>query len=500
MYVIGIDCGTTSLKGVAMSPDGKILTEYSQEYSTDKPHVGHSEQDPQLWIDATDYVLKNIASDHKTKDLSCKGISFSGQMHSLVTLDEDYRVIRPAILWNDVRTSKETELLNSAYLEDILRITKNQAVEGFTLPKVLWMKQHEMSNFEKIHSILLPKDYIRYYLTGELNMDYSDAAGTLMLDMEAKQWSAELSDKLGYSIDWLPKLVNSSDVVGNLKDSLAEQYGFKNTIAVIAGGADNACAAFASGIDNESTALLSIGTSGVFLNNESNYSDYKGQLHFFNNVMSDYYSMGVTLSAGDSLKWARQIIDADKSYDDLLKDISSVPCGSDGLLFAPYINGERSPHFDAEVRGSFLGLDITHTKDHMLRSVLEGITFSLRDSYEISSGLKGDSIERIISVGGGAKNDTWLQMQADIFNKTIVTLNNEEGPALGAAMLAAMGVQWFSSFEECVNQCVIYDREFSPIADNVQTYNEVYNIYKEVYPSISSISSKLTHFRNKVAV
>lgn len=497
MYVIGIDCGTTSLKGLAMNPQGEILTQYSVEYPTLRPHVGYSEQDPQLWIDATLDVLRKITVDLDKHSLTCKGISFSGQMHSMVLLDKAGTVIRPAILWNDVRTSKETYMLNTEYKDLVLDITKNSAVEGFTLPKLLWIKENEPENYHRIDQILLPKDYIRYILTDKYNMDYSDAAGTLMLDVTDKVWSEKLANVLEYNIEWLPPLVSSSSVVGNLQDTVRSLLNLNYDIPVIAGGADNACAALASGISDEQTALLSIGTSGVFLNNEQGYSDYSGKLHFFNNVMDSYYSMGVTLSAGDSLKWIRNIINEDLDYPTLLQNIKDIPCGSEGLLFTPYLSGERSPHFDADVRGSFIGLDTLHTKDHLLRSILEGITFSLKDSYDISTGLKGDTIEKIISVGGGAKNNDWLQIQADVFNKQIVTLTIEEGPGLGAAMLAAVGVHWFESFEACVDVCVQYDKAVSPIQDNVKTYQDIYSLYKDVYGVTKELSRKLTQFRAK---
>lgn len=499
MFVIGIDCGTTSLKGIVMNKEGKIIDQESVEYSTSRPQIGYSEQDPNLWVSACDQVLESLFSRNSQLREACDGISFSGQMHSLVVLDESDNVIRPAILWNDVRTSVETKKINDEYGSLVQEVTLNRCVEGFTLPKILWLKNHEPETFDAIHKVLLPKDYIRFILTGNYNMDYSDAAGTLMLDVKKKEWSEELSHTFGYQIEWLPPLLESYELAGVLKSEYSKKYGLIKDVNVFAGGADNACAAFGSGI-KKGIGMLSVGTSGVFLSEESKVANYKGKMHFFNSASGAYYSMGVTLSAGDSLKWARSIISPESSYVSLLKDINRVPCGSDGVMFTPYLNGERTPYFDSNIRGSFIGLDSTHTSNHMLRSVLEGITYSLKDSFELTKEIRGDDIKKIVSVGGGAKNPDWLQIQADILDKEIVTLEVEEGPALGAAMLASIGANWFDSIDSCIATCVSYKNNYLPNKKNVEIYKQYYEIYKRIYQSQKDICKDIINVRKEVSL
>lgn len=496
-YVLGLDLGTSGLKGILVDKKGKIVDEASSDYPLLTPKRGYSEQDPKEWFRAAKEVMKAIVSSTPDAKDKLEGISFSGQMHSLVLLNEQNDVLRPAILWNDVRTTKQCETITEK-VDNLIAITKNKALEGFTLPKLLWVKENEAAIWEQVSTFLLPKDYLGYRLTGNKQMEYSDAAGTLFLDVESRSWSKEIADALGMATDICPKLVQSHDEIGKLDSQLAEEIGFTNAIPVYSGGADNPCAAVGAGIVRPDQGMASIGTSGVFLSyEETGDKAYNGHLHYFNHVVPNaFYTMGVTLAAGSSLNWFKKTFAPKESFEELLSGVSVVKPGSEGLLFAPYISGERTPYTDSKVRGTFLGMDIAHTRDHFARAVLEGITFSLKDSYELMKKHSNKDFSQIVSVGGGAKNPDWLQMQADIFNAPVVTLETEQGPAMGAAMIAAVGTGWFSDFEACSQAFVNYKSEVKPNPEAVKQYEQVYAHYQEVYPTIKELSHKLTADNN----
>ena len=482
-YVLGIDLGTSSLKGLLMNKSGEVVAFAGYDYPLLHPKKGYSEQNPEEWVKACENVFKALSEKVEDFNAELEGIAISGQMHGLVTLDGEENVVGPAILWNDTRTTKQCTEIMEGFGERLVTITKNKALEGFTLPKILWMQEEERELWVKVAHIMLPKDYLIFRLTGEFATDYSDAAGTLLLDVAAKKWSDEILAK--YNIDGkiLPKLYNSIDCVGKIKAEYQKEFGFEKEVKVMGGGADNACAAVGSGIVSNGIGMVSIGTSGVFLSYEDEaHSNYSGRLHLFNHGIPDaYYSMGVTLAAGHSLNWFKETFAPKESFEELLSDIDKIPAGSDGLLFAPYIVGERTPYADSKVRGSFTRIDTTHTRAHFARAVLEGITFSLRDSMELMSELTEKKFDKILSVGGGSKNKDWLQMQADIFDTEIITLTTEQGPGLGAAMMAAVGAGWFEDLKECAKTFVHYKSGISPVKENVLKYNEAYESYKKVY-------------------
>ena len=482
-YVLGIDLGTSSLKGLLMNKSGEVVAFAGYDYPLLHPKKGYSEQNPEEWVKACENVFKALSEKVGDFKAELEGIAISGQMHGLVTLDEEENVVRPAILWNDTRTTKQCTEVMEGFGDRLITITKNKALEGFTLPKILWIQEEERELWAKVAHIMLPKDYLIFRLTGEFATDYSDAAGTLLLDVAAKKWSDEILAK--YNIDGkiLPKLYNSIDCVGKIKAEYQKDFGFEKEVKVMGGGADNACAAVGSGIVSNGIGMVSIGTSGVFLSYEDEaHSNYSGCLHLFNHGIPDaYYSMGVTLAAGHSLNWFKETFAPKESFEELLSDIDKIPAGSDGLLFAPYIVGERTPYADSKVRGSFTRIDTTHTRAHFARAVLEGITFSLRDSMELMSELTAKKFDKILSVGGGSKNKDWLQMQADIFDTEIITLTTEQGPGLGAAMMAAVGTGWFEDLKECAKTFVHYKSGISPVKENVLKYNEAYESYKKVY-------------------
>lgn len=490
-YVLGIDLGTSSLKGLLVDKNGSVKYSHSSEYPLIVPEQGFSEQDPKEWFEALKTVVKNIIQNIPDAISEIKAISFSGQMHSLVLLDEKDNILRNAILWNDVRTTKQCNYIVETLEEELINITKNKALEGFTLPKLLWVKENEPKIWNKISTFLLPKDYLGFCLTGNKQMDYSDAAGTLLLDIENKSWSEKILKTFNINPDICPKLVKSVDRIGNLKEELVLEFGLENTIPIFAGGADNPLAAISSGIVEDGTAMVSIGTSGVFLTYETDGShDYNGNLHFFNHVIENaFYSMGVTLSAGNSLSWYKNTFSPNETYESLLSGIKNIPSGSNGLIFTPYIVGERTPFTDSQIRGSFTGIDTSHTKTHFTKAIIEGITFSLKDSQVLMERFAGKNFENIISVGGGAKNKDWLQIQADIFDAKIITLKTEQGPALGAAMVAAVGIGWFADLKSCSQIFVQYKDTTEPDPLEVAKYKRYYKNYQSVYPAIKNISS-----------
>ncbi|OMF90688.1 xylulokinase [Paenibacillus sp. FSL R7-0337] len=495
-YVIGVDLGTSAVKTVLVDPQGKVAFEHSEAYPLSRPQPNWSEQNPEDWVKGTIASLKRLMEVSGAKPGQIDGISFSGQMHGLVLVDGEGKALRPAILWNDTRTTAECRKIEKKLGSKLIDIARNRALEGFTLPKILWVQEHEPEVLAKAELFLLPKDYVRYHLTGDYAMDYSDAAGTLLLDVGAKQWSAEIAGAFDLPVSLCPRLVESFEQTGTLLPAVAEASGLLPTTKVFAGGADNACGALGAGILGEGRTMCSIGTSGVVLSYESNKDlNLEGKVHFFNHSEKDaFYIMGVTLAAGHSLTWFKETFAQDKSFDELLQGVNEIPAGSSGLLFTPYISGERTPHPDASIRGSFIGMDSGHTLSHFTRAVLEGITFSLRESIEIVRE-SGKEITEVVAIGGGAKNEAWLQMQADIFGATIIKLESEQGPAMGAAMLAAYGAGWFESLGACAEAFIRPAETYTPNAEQAALYDGIFALYQDVYGQTRELNEKLASYR-----
>ena len=497
-YVIGVDLGTSAVKVLLMNEQGKVCMEISKPYPLIQLKSGFSEQDPKEWVDKTTEALRELVQKFEGNVADIEGISFSGQMHGLVLLDQKGVVLRNAILWNDTRTTEQCHRIYECVGEErLLEITKNQALEGFTLPKLLWVKQHEPDIYHQAAVFLLPKDYVRYVMTGKIHSEYSDAAGTLLLDVAKKRWSSEMCDLVGVDVTLCPPLVESSECVGEITGDFSSQTGLAKTTKVFAGGADNACGAIGSGILSEGKTLCSIGTSGVVLSyEEKSDRDFEGKVHYFNHGEENaYYTMGVTLSAGHSLSWFKETFSNGEDFNRFLVGLENVPIGANGLLFTPYLLGERTPYADAIIRGSFIGMDSSHKRIDFARAVLEGITFSLNESIDIFR-KNGKVIDTVISIGGGAKNETWLQMQADIFNATIVKLSSEQGPAVGAAMLAAYGSGWYGSLQACAEAFTSVDKTYEPIPANVERYARLFDVYKKVYVQTKELNEELKMFRN----
>lgn len=496
-YVIGVDLGTSAVKILLVDKNGEVVRSVSKAYPLTQEKTGYSEQNPEHWVEQTLVGLKELLKDFKGNAANIEGMSFSGQMHGLVLLDEQNEVLRPAILWNDTRTTAQCQQIYDVIGEDrLLQITKNPALEGFTLPKILWVKEHEPQLFKRAKTFVLPKDYLRYRLTGELHMEYSDAAGTLLLDVGRKEWSTTICELLDIDPSICPPLLDSHDEVGTISIDVTQATGLFTTTRVFAGGADNACGAIGSGILEDGKTLCSIGTSGVILSYEATPDkDFNGKVHYFNHGVSNaFYTMGVTLAAGHSLTWFKEVFASEESFQELLTEVSSVPVGSNGLLFTPYLVGERTPHADATIRASFIGMDSSHQRKDFVRAVLEGITFSLNESIEIFR-KNGKLIDTIVSIGGGAQNDEWLQMQADIFGAKIIRLTSEQGPGMGAAMLAAYGCEWFDSLRDCAEEFLKEDKQFTPIKTNVDKYKKLFAIYQQVYNQTKDLNKELLEFR-----
>jgi xylulokinase len=496
-YVIGVDLGTSAVKILLVNQKGEVCKEVSKSYPLIIEKSGYSEQNPEEWVEKTTAGLKELIQQFDGDINDIEGISFSGQMHGLVLLDENNQVLRNAILWNDTRTTKQCqEIYDVMGRERLLEVTKNPALEGFTLPKILWVKENELEILQRASVFVLPKDYLRYRLTGNIHMEYSDAAGTLLLNVAQREWSGEVLDAFGLSADLCPALVDSHAFVGTITAEIAQATGLSEAVKVFAGGADNACGAIGSGILSEGKTLASIGTSGVVLSYEQrNDLDFEGKVHYFNHGEENtYYTMGVTLAAGYSLSWFKDTFAKEENFEQFLAGVDEVPAGSNGLLFTPYIVGERTPHADSNIRGSFIGIDAAHERKHFARAVLEGITFSLNESIEIFRST-GKTIDSIVSIGGGAKNDTWLQMQADIFNAKIEKLTSEQGPGMGAAMLAAYGCGWYSSLKECAEEFIQTAKTYYPIQENVDAYKKLFTIYKKVYSQTKEMNEQLREFR-----
>ncbi|MCC3357888.1 xylulokinase [Bacillus sp. REN16] len=496
-YVIGVDLGTSAVKILLVNQYGEVVHEVSKSYPLIIEKSGYSEQNPEEWVEKTTVGLKELVEHFDGDVRDIEGISFSGQMHGLVLLDKENQVLRNAILWNDTRTTKQCEEIYETFgKERLLEITKNPALEGFTLPKILWVKENEPLVFERASVFMLPKDYLRYRITGAIHMEYSDAAGTLMLNVAEREWSSEMLEAFGLAPEFCPPLVESHTFVGTATPEFAWSTGLSKEIKVFAGGADNACGAIGSGILSEGKTLCSIGTSGVVLSyEERNDLDFEGKVHYFNHgEQNTYYTMGVTLAAGYSLSWFKDTFAKEEAFDQLLEGIDEVSPGSNGLLFTPYIVGERTPHADSNIRGSFIGIDAAHERKHFARAVLEGITFSLNESIEIFRN-SGKTIDTIISIGGGAKNETWLQMQADIFNAKIEKMTSEQGPGMGAAMLAAYGCGWFESLRECADVFLQPAKTYEPIPENVEAYQKFFTMYQQIYTQTKNLNIQLRMFR-----
>ena len=484
MYYIGVDLGTSAVKLIMMEKDGTIVSSVSKEYPLYFPNPGWSEQKPEDWKAAVLEGLKELVKDFDATQVA--GISFGGQMHGLVVLDENDNVIRPAILWNDGRTQKETDYLNNVIGKDVLSAeTANIAFAGFTAPKILWMKANEPENFAKIKKIMLPKDYIAYVLSGVFSTDYSDASGMLLLDVKNKKWSKKMCEICGVEESMLPKLYESYEVTGTVKPEIAKEIGFTDNVKVCAGAGDNAAAAVGTGVVGDGGCNISLGTSGtVFISSAKFGVDENNALHSFDHADGNFHLMGCMLSAASCNKWWMDEIIKTKDYAAEQANITKL--GENHVFFLPYLMGERSPHNNPDARGTFIGLTMDSTREDMTQAVLEGVAFGLRDSIEVARSL-GIPLTKTRICGGGAKSPLWRKMITNIMNMEVERITSEEGPGLGGAMLAAVGCGEYASVEEAAKAIVkVLDVE-KPDPELVAKYEKKYQQFKTIYPACKPI-------------
>lgn len=484
MLFIGIDLGTSAVKLLLMDQDGSIHKIVSREYPIYFPHPGWSEQKPEDWFTQTMDGIKELIADCDRTEV--KGISFGGQMHGLVILDEKDCIIRPAILWNDGRTEKETNYLNEVIGKEILsKYTANIAFAGFTAPKILWMRENEPENFQKIQKIMLPKDYLAYCLSGAFCTDYSDASGMLLLDVAHKCWSKEMLEFCGITEQQLPTLYESYDVVGAIKPELAQELGLLSDVKIIAGAGDNAAAAVGTGTVGEGRCNLSLGTSGtIFISSKEFRVDEHNALHSFDHADGQYHLMGCMLSAASCNKWWMDEILRTTAYEQEQRSITKL--GENKVFYLPYLMGERSPHNDPKARATFTGMTMDTTREDMTLAVLEGVAFGLRDSLEVARKL-GISIQRSKICGGGAKSSLWTKIVANVMNLSLDIIESEEGPSYGAAMLAAVGCGVFETVEEAASKLVKVIATVEPEQELVDKYEKCYQQFKQIYPALKEV-------------
>lgn len=488
MLYIGVDLGTSAVKLLLMDENGRIHNIVSKEYDLSFPHPGWSEQAPEDWYAQSVAGIIELTKDCDKSRVA--GISFGGQMHGLVVLDKNDNVIRPAILWNDGRTTKETDYLNHVIGKDKLsEYTANIAFAGFTAPKILWMKENEPENFAKIEKIMLPKDYLAYRLSGVHCTDYSDASGMLLLDVKNKCWSKEMMEICGVTESQLPKLFESYETVGTLRPELAEVLGLSEHVKIIAGAGDNAAAAVGTGTVGDGRCNISLGTSGtIFISSKSFGVDENNALHSFDHADGNFHLMGCMLSAASCNKWWMDEILQTKEYTREQEGI--VKLGENHVYYLPYLMGERSPHNDPLARATFIGMTMDTTREEMTQAVLEGVAFGLRDSLEVARSL-GIKIECTKICGGGAKSPLWKKIIANVMNLKVDVIESEEGPGYGGAILAAVGCGEFASVEEAADKLVKVIDTVEPEPELVAKYEDRYQRFKKIYPTVKGLFPEL---------
>lgn len=484
MLYIGVDLGTSAVKLLLMDETGDIKNIVSKEYPLFFPHPGWSEQNPENWFEKSMEGIRELTEGFDRSKVA--GISFGGQMHGLVALDKDDQVIRPAILWNDGRTGEETDYLNNVIGKDKLsQYTANIAFAGFTAPKILWMKKHEPENFAKIVKIMLPKDYLAYRLSGSFCTDVSDASGMLLMDVKNRCWSKEMMEICGITEEMLPKLYESYEVVGTLKEDVAEALGLSADVKVIAGAGDNAAAAVGTGTVGDGMCNISLGTSGtIFISSEHFGVDENNALHSFAHADGNYHLMGCMLSAASCNKWWMEDILKTKDFGKEQEGIQKL--GENNVFFLPYLMGERSPHNNPDARAMFIGMSMDTTREDMTQAVLEGVAFGLRDSLEVARSL-GIQIERTKICGGGAKSPLWKKIIANVMNLKVDVIESEEGPALGGAMLAAVGCGEYPDVKTIAEKIVKVVDTVEPEEELVKKYEEKYQKFRTIYPTVKCL-------------
>lgn len=482
-YYIGVDLGTSALKLLLVDGAGNIHRTVTREYPLEFPHPGWSQQDPEEWKKALLEGMPELLLGVDAR--AVKGIGCGGQMHGLVVLDEKDEVIRPAILWNDGRTAKETEYLNTAVgKERLSEWTANIAFAGFTAPKLLWLRENEPDNFARIAKLMLPKDYINYFLTGVHSTDYSDASGTLLLDVKGRRWSAEMLSECGVTEEQMPRLNESWEAVGTLRPEAAALLGLPECVTVCAGAGDNAAAAVGTGTVGEGRCNISLGTSGtVFISSRRFRADPKNALHAFAHADGGYHLMGCMLSAASCNKWLMDEIFQTEDYAGEQEAIAAGRLGENRVYFLPYLMGERSPINDTSARGVFAGMSMDTGRADLVQAVLEGVAFAIRDSVEVAKG-QGVVLERSMVCGGGAKSPLWKTILANVLDLELETATTEQGPGMGGAMLAMVACGEYPNVESACEKLVRVSQRVCPQPELVEKYRRRYEKFRQLYPAL----------------
>ncbi len=493
-YFLGIDISTTAAKALLIDAAGSVVAVASTEYPFDTPRPLWSEQNPDLWWNGVQKSIRELLQKPGVDASQIVGVGLTGQMHGLVMLDAAGQVLRPAILWNDQRTQAQCDEIHRRIGRDrFIQITGNVALTGFTAPKILWVKENEPEVYAKAAHILLPKDFVRLRLTGTYAMDKADGAGTVLMNLKTRDWSPEVLNTLEIPAAWMPQLYEGPQITGHLTSEAARATGLQPGTPVVAGGGDQAAQAVGVGAVTEGIVALTLGTSGVvFATTDGPFIEPDGRLHAFcHSVPGKWHLMGVMLSAAGSLRWYRDTFAPNMNYDDLLAPAASIAPGSNGLIFLPYLTGERTPHPDPLARGAFIGLTVQHTRSHCSRAVLEGVAFGLKDSFELMKSAGLTKINQVRVSGGGAKSPLWRQILADILDTELVTINTTEGAAYGAALLAGVGAgNWPDVISAC-NAGIQITGSTLPQPDHVAVYRRSYPIYRELYPALKPAFAKI---------
>lgn len=489
-YLLGMDVSTTAVKALIANEKGEVVGSASTEQTFATPKPLWSEQEPEQWWRSALTSIRGALTAAGIGGEQVKAVGLTGQMHGLTLLDEDHQVLRPAILWNDQRCAAECdEIRDRVGKGRLIQITGNDALTGFTAPKILWVRNHEPQVYERIRHILLPKDYVRWMLTGDMAVDVADGAGTILFDLQQRTWSEHVLNALEIPASWLPKTYEGPAITGAVNAAAAQLTGLKAGTPVIAGGGDQAAQAVGVGAVAPGVVALTLGTSGVvFATTGAPFIEPEGRLHAFcHSVPGRWHLMGVMLSAAGSLRWYRDTFAPGMSYDDLLAGAADVPPGCEGLQFLPYLSGERTPHPDPLARGGFIGLTLRHGQPHLTRAVLEGVAFGLRDSFEL---IKAAGLARINQVrvsGGGARSALWRQMLADVFGCELVMVNTMEGAAYGAALLAGVGGGVWESVDAACDACIRVTGATQPDGGRMHAYEHHYQVYQTLYPALKGI-------------
>jgi xylulokinase len=495
-FFLGIDVSTTSSKALVINEKGEVLAVASSPHTLQTPKPLWSEQDPREWWTAAILCIKAALKNAGISGDSIAAIGLTGQMHGLVLLDEAGDPLRPAILWNDQRTQSQCDEIHQLVgKQKFIQITGNVSLTGFTASKILWVKENEPEVFARAKHVLLPKDYVRYKLTGEHAMDKADGSGTVLFDLRSRDWSDELLADLQIPRSWMPPTYEGPEVTGTISAEAARLTGLKAGTPVMAGGGDQAAGAVGMGAVEPGVVSLTLGTSGVvFATTPSALIEPEGRLHAFcHAVPGMWHFMGVMLSAAGSLQWYHDKLTPEMSFDDLTNEAAAVPAGSEGLIFLPYLSGERTPHPDPLARGAFVGLTLRHGRAHLTRAVLEGVAFGLKDSFTLIQNAGLGKITQVRASGGGVKSTLWRQILASVLDAELVTVNTTEGGAYGAALLAGVGASAWKDTKSACEACIRITGTTRPDPTQVEAYRKVYPVYCELYPELKGSFSSLSN-------